>query len=96
MKHQLKLDADFSIERVLTDDGRHVFQEMQRCLASRFSAHDFELIDFRANRRPHKLRKGFPHWWGGWACEFKLVDRKTSMNRGSIPVLLCISNISED
>ena len=75
---RLSVDADFSIENVLADAGRPVFQEMERCFVARFSAHGFEVIDFRANRRPKKLRKEFPDWWGGWACEFKLVDRKYS------------------
>lgn len=73
---RLSIDADFSIEKVLIDAGLFVFQEMEKCFTERFSEYGFELIDFRADRRPTKPRKDFPDWWGGWACEFKLVDRK--------------------
>jgi len=72
---RLSIDADFSIEDVLTD-ADPVFREMEQCLAARFSIHGFELIDFKATKKPKKVRQGFPEWWGGWACEFKLVDKK--------------------
>ena len=74
-KARLSIDADFSIKDVLTDTDP-VFREMESCFAARFATHGFDLIDFRAAKRPRKLRQGFPEWWGGWACEFKLVDRK--------------------
>ena len=72
---RLSIDADFSIEDVLTDSDP-IFSEMERCFASKFATRNFDLIDFKAKRKPKKARKGFPEWWGGWACEFKLVDRK--------------------
>ena len=72
---RLSIDADFSIEDVLIDTDP-VFREMERYFAARFAPRGFDLIDFRANRKPKKVRQGFPQWWGGWACDFKLVDRK--------------------
>jgi predicted nucleotidyltransferase component of viral defense system len=72
---RLSIDADFSIEDVLTE-ADPVFEEMERCIAAKFSTHDFDLIDFKADKKPKKIREGFPEWWGGWACEFKLVDKK--------------------
>ena len=72
---RLSIDADFSIKDILTG-ADPVFLEMQRCFAATFSAHGFDLIDFKATKKPKKLQRGFPEWWGGWACEFKLVDRK--------------------
>lgn len=74
---RLSIDADFSIEEALTDADA-VFQEMKQCFSDRFSTRGFELIDFKAKRKPKKTRMGFPEWWGGWACEFKLVDKKHS------------------
>jgi len=73
---RLSIDADFSIKDGFTDAGNSVFKEMEHCFSYRFALLGFELIDFRANRRPKKSRKEFPYWWGGWACEFKLVDQK--------------------
>lgn len=74
---RLSIDADFSVETILTNTDP-VFLKMKMCLAARFTPHGFELIDFIAKKKPKKLRKGFPEWWGGWACEFKLVDQKHS------------------
>ncbi len=76
---RLSIDADFSIEGALTNDDA-VFRDMERSFAGRFSTRGFDVIDFRATRRPKKVRQGFPEWWGGWACEFKLVD-KTHANK---------------
>jgi predicted nucleotidyltransferase component of viral defense system len=76
-KARLSIDADFSIEDVLADSDP-VFREMEDCFATRFSSHGFDLIDFKTAKKPKKLRRGFPEWWGGWACEFKLVDTKHS------------------
>ena len=72
---RLSLDADFSIKDMLTD-ADPIFLEMERCFAATFSTHGFDLIDFKAKKKPKKLQQGFPAWWGGWACDFKLVDRK--------------------
>lgn len=73
---RLSIDADFSIEKELDVHAVSVFKEMNRCLAEAFQAKGYDLLDFKANKRPRKVRAGFPDWWGGWACEFKLVDRK--------------------
>jgi predicted nucleotidyltransferase component of viral defense system len=70
---RLSIDADFSIKGALTDPDA-VFREMKKCFAARFSMHGFDLIDFRPRRKPKNIQKDFPEWWGGWACEFKLVD----------------------
>ena len=72
---RLSIDADFSIVNDIANSAT-VFQEMERCFDDRFLLHGFELIDFKANRKPKKLRKGFPDWWGGWACEFTIVDQQ--------------------
>ena len=72
---RLSIDADFSIEDMLTENDS-VFPEMKRTFDAAFSSRGFDLIDFHAIRKPKKLGEGFPEWWGGWACDFKLVDKK--------------------
>ena len=72
---RLSFDADFSIEETLTD-ASPVKREMERCLKRRFAHHGLDLIDFSFQKRPKVVKKDFPEWWGGWACEFKLVSRK--------------------
>jgi len=72
---RLSIDADFSVKDTLADSDA-VFEEMSRCLSKAFRVRGYDLLDFKATRRPRTRRKGFPVWWGGWACEFKLVDRE--------------------
>ena len=73
---RLSIDADFSIRNVLNDDADSVFKELNSCLCTAFESKGYDLLDFQANKKPKKVREGFPAWWGGWACEFKLVDQK--------------------
>jgi hypothetical protein len=72
---RMSFDADFSIKKPLKT-ASPVKREMERRLKARFSQHGYDLIDFRFDRKPKVVKKGFPKWWGGWACEFKLVSRK--------------------
>ena len=74
---RISMDADFSIEKELTDADQ-AFREMENCLTARFATRGFDLIDFKAVKKPKKRRMGFPDWWGGWACEFKLVASEHS------------------
>lgn len=76
MDARLSIDADFSIAGELNLQAESVFKEICRRLAEAFKEKGYELLDFKVNKRPRKVRAGFPPWWGGWACEFKLVDRK--------------------
>lgn len=72
---RLSIDADFSIRQLLDQNAESVFAEMKTCLSKTFGAKGYDLLDFKGARRPSRVRKGFPPWWGGWACEFKLIDR---------------------
>jgi len=49
---------------------------MSPSLTRSFGVLGFDVIDLRIERRPKRLRKGFPEKWGGWSCQFKLVDSK--------------------
>lgn len=75
LRSRLSFDADFSIEKPLKQVAP-VKNEMKKCLTSQFSDHGFDIIDFHFDRKPKVAKKGLPEWWGGWACEFKLVSRK--------------------
>ena len=72
---RLSIDADFSVKGALGETDP-TFREMCRCLSETFGAQGYDLVDFKATRRPKRARKDFPEWWGGWACEFKLVGRR--------------------
>lgn len=75
LSSRLSFDADFSIEESL-EKAAPVKKEMKRRLIARFSEHGYDLIDFKFDKKPKSIKRGFPEWWGGWACEFKLVSRK--------------------
>lgn len=70
---RISIDVDFSIENSI-DANHKVFAEMQNHLSETFASHGYEVLDFRAQKRPRRRRPGFPESWGGWACEFKLVN----------------------
>lgn len=72
---RLSIDADFSIKDMLAENDP-VFREMEQTFDAAFSQRGFDLIDFHAKKKPKKRGEGFPEWWGGWACDFKLVDKK--------------------
>ena len=71
---RLSIDADFSVNEPIQNKAA-VFGEMDRSLVQTFGRLGWDVIDFRPVRKPEKLRAGFPDWWGGWACEFKLVEK---------------------
>ena len=70
------IDADFSTREMIDKDATSVFKDMESCLSKAFGARGYDILDFKATRRPKRIRQGFPQWWGGWACEFKIIDHK--------------------
>lgn len=68
------IDADFSTRQMIDKDAGSVFKEMEACLSKTFGSKGYDVLDFIPVKRPKKLRKGYPAWWGGWACEFKLIS----------------------
>lgn len=70
------IDADFSTREMIDKDADIVFRDMESSLSKAFGVQGYDILDFKPTKRPKKIRPGFPPWWGGWACEFKLIDRK--------------------
>ncbi len=71
---RLSIDADFSIESEV-DDPATFFDTVKSCVESRFGHHKLDVIDFKAKKKPKISPENRPDWWGGWGCEFKLVDQ---------------------
>ncbi len=71
---RLSIDADFSIESEL-DDPERFFDTIKSCVESRFERHQLDVIDFKSKKKPKTSPENRPDWWGGWCCEFKLVDQ---------------------
>lgn len=72
---RLSIDADFSIESEL-DDPESFFDTIRSCVERRFERHQLDVIDLKPKKKPKTSPANRPDWWGGWACEFKLVDQK--------------------
>ena len=74
-KTRLSIDADFSLKAGL-ENADHFFDAIHSCIETRFKKLGFDVIDMKPKRKPKKCPANRPEWWGGWACEFKLVDQK--------------------
>jgi len=72
---RLSIDADFSVHTDIDNENKF-FRELKSSVGVRFRREKFDIIDFEWNRKPGKIRAGYPDWWGGWLCEFKLVSFK--------------------
>lgn len=72
---RLSIDADFSVKTDIDNESKF-FRELKSSVIARFRREKFDIIDFEWSRKPGKKRAGFPDWWGGWLCEFKLVSFK--------------------
>ncbi len=72
---RLSIDADFSVHTDIDNENKF-FQELKSSVVARFRKEKLDIIDFEWSRKPGKKRAGFPDWWGGWLCEFKLVSFK--------------------
>lgn len=71
---RLSMDADFSIAKTV-DNDKAFFSAINSSVRKSFYKLNFEVIDFKWNRKPKSRKKDMPDWWGGWLCEFKLVSR---------------------
>jgi predicted nucleotidyltransferase component of viral defense system len=68
------LDIDLSIAQDfidLKDTERRIF----RSLTDRFDAAGYVIFDEKFGARPRKRKEGLSEVWGGYAIEFKLIDR---------------------
>ncbi len=70
---RLSIDADFSTTENIKNE-KEFFNTIKSSVGAKFLELQYDIIDFKWERRPRKKRQGTPDWWGGWACEFKLVS----------------------
>ena len=70
---RLSIDADFSVHTDIDNESKF-FLDLKSSVGGSFRRKGFDIIDFEWNRKPKKIRAGYPDWWGGWLCEFKLVS----------------------
>jgi predicted nucleotidyltransferase component of viral defense system len=75
LKSRFSADADFSAQDGFTDKDLF-FTHLRDSLYNQFLSIDLILIDFKYLRQPKVKKEGSPDFWGGWAVEFKIVDKK--------------------
>ena len=76
-------DVDLSTPDSIKDHEKTFFERIEKVLEQEFRKHNYDVIDFKHDRKP-KERRDRPEWWGGWNCEFKLCaaeHRKLSDER---------------
>ena len=74
---RISIDADFSMTDRIEDQNRF-FSRMEDALRAMFRQSGYDVIDFTPTQRPKTLKAGFPKWWRGWLCLFKLVPLQFS------------------
>ena len=75
IQERMSTDIDFSTNEPI-DNPNLYFSKIKRVLEIHFKALGYELIDFKKEKKPTKRKASQPLFWGGWACDFKLVDFK--------------------
>ncbi|MBF0107303.1 MAG: nucleotidyl transferase AbiEii/AbiGii toxin family protein [Deltaproteobacteria bacterium] len=75
IKDRMSTDMDFSIDSPVNNPDSY-FSKIQRVLSNHFKTLRYEVIDFKFEKKPKQRREDQPYFWGGWACQFKLVDVK--------------------
>jgi predicted nucleotidyltransferase component of viral defense system len=68
------VDMDFSIQAVFANiekTGEQIFRSLKR----EFRSIGYEVFDEKFEIKPSKRGRDQPEWWGGYAVEFKLVER---------------------
>lgn len=68
------VDMDFSMKAAFSDfdkAGERIFEALKR----EFAVIGYELFDQKFEIKPAVQRSDQPDWWGGYAAEFKLVEK---------------------
>jgi predicted nucleotidyltransferase component of viral defense system len=73
------LDIDCSIDGDFADPD-HIGHLLQRALKARFGERDLEIFDFAFGPRPSVKRPEIENRWGGYAAEFKIIERARLKN----------------
>jgi predicted nucleotidyltransferase component of viral defense system len=81
------LDIDCSIDGDFADPN-HIEQLLLRALKARFRERDLEIFDFSFGPRPSVKRSEIDNRWGGYAAEFKIIERARIKNaEGSLEMM---------
>jgi hypothetical protein len=68
-------DVDISVDGDF-DDVDALKQKVLSCLSAAFSTRDLVVFDFTFRDRPSELSEDIKSFWGGYLCEFKLIDKQ--------------------
>lgn len=67
-------DIDISVDGEF-EDFHALESRVRSCLESSFAQADLVVIDFHFREVPAQMSEDMKNFWGGYQCEFKLVDR---------------------
>lgn len=78
LKSRFSRDADFSTPSNI-EDVDSFFNNLKQCLENEFLISDYSLFDFKYIRKPAQRDNNTPDFWGGWAVEFKLIEKEKAL-----------------
>ncbi len=74
LRNRLSKDSDFSISEKIEDE-QTFFTLFKEAIVNEFHSDGLFVIDFKFTRKPKVKPEGTPDFWGGWAIEFKIIDK---------------------
>lgn len=74
LKDRFSADIDFSTPQEI-ETNEVFFELLERALVGEFYSSGLSVFDFKAIRRPQIKSDFTPDFWGGWAVEFKLIEK---------------------
>ncbi len=67
-------DIDISVDGDF-EDSEFLSKKVQTCLEQSFRKNQLVIFDFKFHEVPAKISDELKSFWGGYQCEFKLVDK---------------------
>ncbi|TWT90524.1 hypothetical protein Mal64_09150 [Pseudobythopirellula maris] len=87
ISYRASKDVDISVDGDFTDT-ESIGKKINQCLSKAFKADGYVLLDFRFSKKPSRISADLEDFWGGYACEFKLVEEEKYAKSADSPELL--------
>jgi len=73
ISYRASKDVDISVDGDF-EDVAAVRVQIKNCLSRTFELAGYVLFDFKFDKKPAKISADLEDFWGGYACEFKLIE----------------------
>ena len=84
LSSRASIDIDFSMKEDFSQDELEIIsKKFENLLKTAFREERFMLFDYRFYKRPEKINKKAPSYWGGYDIEFKLITKQEYGKRNS-------------